>query len=563
MTMFTTMAGEEAARGTSGPGGAPPPPPPPPSTINVTIGTSDLVLGTSDGKMDTRIGWTSVHNQRRDATTKAMLGTASTIQNQHLIGFGSNTNPQPGAGAAYDWSFMDSTYGYPTSATGYFSTAQERSIALTGCPPHMRVPKSGQTWDPQGVRSGASLTSLSDYSPPNHSWFQEFADLCAAFAARYPHVKYFLFWNELKNWYFTTQYSGSSLIPPGSGLPAGTGSSNRYWYEGITALWNKIYVAIKAVRPDAILCGPYNSLNSFSWDNSGDWANDAFPDNYMGPWGYGDKKNLAVLRYFIANCTGVDILCTDFRNLTKDASDYFNPPSVPAPPSTTTAWLTNPNGGTTPKFFLEGQKDGAWKNTQRLIDFNTWLKALGASNVIYQRPVADARTLRVCQAEWYAYPSTQEFKSVDPHTGNYYSPTTTSNHAEETAAAAWEWIYAVLSLQYFVFFWKPEGTNQGNVVDYAESNPLALWYQYGSAQSLQPTELKPLLDNLVTKFPPGTQLKQLTFNNLPYMWGVVSATDMMLVSRDDVTTNFQIVDPNLANPYAVTFAPYEYRFFTR
>lgn len=559
MSMFTTLGGEEAARGTSGAGGSTPPPPPPPSGTNVTIGTSNYLV------TDTRIGWTSVHNQRRDATTKAILGTAGTIQNQHLIGFGSTTDPQPSAGAAYDWTYMDSTFGHPTASTGYFSTAAERCVTLTGCPPHMRSPKSGTTWDPQGVRSGTQLTSLTDYTPPHSSWFQEFADLCGALAARYPHIKYFQFYNEFKGWYFVTQYAGSNLVPTGSGLPAGPSGGNRWWYEGLTALYNKIQVAIKAVRPDAMMAAPYNVLNSLAWDTASDWANDAFPDNYMGAWGYGDKKNLASLRYFIANCTGVDLLCTDFRNITKDSGGdtYYNPASVPATPDATNKWTTNPNGGTTPKFYLQGA-DGPWLAGQRLIDFDAWLRALGASSAAYQRTVADARTLKICQAEWYSYPDKPEFKVVDPHTGNYYASTTpTSNHSEEVAAAAWEWIYAVISKTYYTMFWKPEGTNQGNVTDYFESNPLGLWGQYGSPNSLQTSELKPLLDALVVKFPPGTQLKTLTFNNLPKLWGMASATDMMLVSRASTSTDFQIVDPNVSSPIAVTFAPYEYRFFTR
>jgi len=547
--------GRSTLTGTGGGGGGTPPP-----TGNTAT------LGASLGTCNTRLGWTWTHNETRNTTTKNMLATAARIQNQHLIGFGSTVNPQPGAGAAYDWTFLDATFGFPTSSTGLMSGATERCLTALGCPPHMRSPKSGQTWDPMGVRSGTQLTSLSEYYPPNHSWFNEWGDLLAAAMARYPHVKYLQVWNELKGFYVTTQYAGSSAIPPGSGLPSGiTPLSNRWWYEGYTAMFNIIWQKVKAVRPDAFIVGPYNVLNSLAWDTSSDWANDTFPDLCQGPWGYLDKKILHTHRYFLANCTGLDALCSDVRNLTKDsgATSYYNPASIPGTPDPTNKWTTNPDGGTHGRYWKEGQTVGAWNNGQKIVDWIKWVRDLGASDPKYQRSVCDARTIPVCFAEWYAYGQRTQFKMPDPHTGNYYAEAT-SSHAEETAAFAWHHIkYGIIPGVYYNMAWEPEGKVQGNVTDAGDSNPLGLWYQNGSAQSLQPTELKAVSDKLVAEFPPGTALTEVV-SNVPEVIGLAHATKVMLVSRSPTPITLTMVDPgHTIDNTQVTLAGYEVKLITR
>lgn len=562
------LSGVEAARASvpSTGGGTPPPPPPPPSGDLVTIGTV-LALPTPTGKANTRTGITSVHSQSRTgadgAITKAIIGAASTIQNQHLIGFGSNVDPKPGASAAYNWSFMDATFGFPTKASGYFSTAQELCLTACGCPPHMRVPKTGKPVDPMGARSGTQLTSLSDYSPPHSSWMPEYAQLIADFMVRYPHVKYIHVWNELKGFYFSTQSSGSALVPVGSGLVQDAGTSNRWWSEGYTYMFNLIWDAVKAVRPDAFIVGPYNVLNSFSWDQSSDWSNDAAPDDYFGPWGYGDKKVLKVHRYFLRYCHGADALAMDIRNLTKDSGvgGYYSIPSVPGAPDPASQWLSNPDGGNHVRFWKEGQEDGAWNNGQKLTDWVDWVRRLGASSTVYQRPVCDARKIPVWAGEWYAYGARPQFKAADPHTGNYYNEPT-SSHAEEACAFAWQWLYALECGLYAAMFWKPEGNVQGNVNDPGDSNPLALYYEKGSPLSLQKTELAPVMEGIVAKFPVGTQMYEVSTTS-KYLRGCASAAWLMVCNRKPTPMSFNVVDPDDAAPTLVTLAGYQVKFIDR
>jgi hypothetical protein len=64
--------------------------------------------------------------------------------------------------------------------------------------------------------------------------YQDFAQLAAQVAARYKSVKIFQVWNELKG------FNGN--------------------YQAYTTLYNDVYDAVKAVRPDAKLGGPYLSV---------------------------------------------------------------------------------------------------------------------------------------------------------------------------------------------------------------------------------------------------------------------------------------------------------------
>lgn len=625
-------SGVEAIRpvlpGTTGP---PPPPPPPPPTGNVITVGANLFLA------DSRVGWTSVHNQRRDATTKAMLGTAGAIANQHLEGFGSaidvevqitgasltsnvvtlnvseaygwkvghsivvsgrgspfdgtwtitgisgapssnpnapkvityartaaNTTSAGTAGVARNWEFMDSTYGFPSASSGYFSAVAERCITFCGCPAYMRNRKAGTAVDPIGAPTGTELTSLTVYQPPHSSYFPEFGALAAAFMSRYTWVKYLQVWNEGKGFYISTQASGSSLVPPGSGLPAGPAGGNRHWIEGYTAMFNAIFTQVKAARPDAMIGGPYFVIRSYSWDTSSDWANDPFPYNLQGPWGYADKKALATFVYFIPNCAGCDLILSDIKNLTQDftSGSYYSLPSVPGAPDLSNRWLQNPDNGNHHHFYLEGQVVGAW-NMDKQAAFTAWIRSLGASSPIYQRPQCDARTVPIAYAEWYAYPQRTEFKGANPRTGDYWANDPISQQTDETAAFAWMYRGTLLSKTYYAMAWKPEGTIQGGENDPSDSNPLGLWNQYLQAGSLNPTLLKPVCDRLVADFPPGTQLVDVA-SNIPEVRGIASPTKLMLASRSPTPVTLTLDDQGKSiDNTVITLSGYEVRFITR
>lgn len=531
---------------------------PPPTREIIAVG-ADLRIA------NTRLGMTSVSRQARNATTTALLvASGSQINNQPIMNHGADVDIQPGAGAAYNWSFTDATFGL-TAGAGYFPASAEMCMTAFGCPPHMRVPKPGTPPDPQGpfgtTANPDSLTSLSSLAPVHSSWFSEYGDLVAAAMARYPHVKYLHPWVEMTRFYFATQYPGSALVPPGSGLPARTGS-NRWWTEGYVAMYNLIWQKVKAVRPDAFISGPYHVLGSFAWDQASSWTNGPFPDLFMrttapGAWGYGDKKVLSSLRYFIQYCSGADALNVDIRNDTADgrAWNYYAPTSVPAATDVANKWTTNPDGGTKPRYWIEGD-DGPWHGGQKQVDFIQWVRDLGASNAVYQRPVCDARTLPVIYSEWYAH-TVGDTLAADPHTGNFYTQPL-DTHQAMAAQQAWQYIYTLSCAPYYVMNWKPEGSlGKGGSFksDPSESNPLGLWDDHLTPTAYQQTEMMPVYRGLIDTFPPGTQLKTVT-STTPLITGMATPTNLMVVSRSPTPIDITADGKDMTiGGYEVLFLP--------
>lgn len=547
------LLGQQAAT-TRASSGSPPPPPPPPTREIITVGANLRIA-------DTRLGMTSVSRQARNATTTALLvASGSQINNQPIMNHGASpTDMQPVAGGPYDFSFTDATFGL-TAGAGYFPAGAEMCMTSFGCPAHMRVPKPGFPYDPGGVPTGSALAA------PHSSWFSEFADLVAAAMARYPHVRYLHPWIEMVDFYFGTQYPGSNLVPPGSGLPARTGS-NRWWSEGFTAMYNLIWQKVKAVRPDngpnpCFISMPYHVLGTFVWDTASQWASGPFPDLFQrttppGAWGRGDKKVLASIRYCIQYCTGADAINVDIRNDSADgrAWTYYAPTSVPTTPAPTNGWVNNPDGGTKPRYWLGGDDD-AWDCGQKQVDFIQWIRDLGASNAVYQRPVCDARTIPVIYSEWYAH-TPDDTLAADPHTGNFYTDPL-DPHQKMAAMQAWTYIYALKCAPYYIMNWKPEGSiGKGGSfkADPSEANPLALWDDHLSSSAYQQTEMMPVFRGLIDAFPPGVQLKSVT-STTPLINGMATPTTLMIVSRSPTPIDITADGKDMTiGGYEVLFLP--------
>jgi hypothetical protein len=191
-------------------------------------------------------------------------------QNIHLMGFGT-LNPEPAPGE-FDWSSLDERMQL-VKETG-------RRTVLTLCcsPDWMKGGEPGQT----------DWSQLETAPEPAH--FDDFAALAAQAVQRYPQIERVVVWNELKGFY--------------------DNDKNRWDYEGYTELYNKVYTAVKAVRPDVEVGGPYvvmSSLDPGSPDSS----------DIRGPWGIADQRALDVVDYWLANNVGADFVAVDGATATR------------------------------------------------------------------------------------------------------------------------------------------------------------------------------------------------------------------------------------------------------
>jgi hypothetical protein len=186
-------------------------------------------------------------------------------QNHHLMGFGTD-NPEPEPGE-YDWETLDGRMKI-TEETG-----QRSMLTLCCAPDWMKGGQEGETdWD-----------QLEEAPLPER--YGDFAALAAEAVKRYPQVERVMVWNELKGFW-----------DEGKG---------RWNYEGYTELYNQVYTAVKQVRPDVQVGGPYVVL--ISLEPGGRDASTAV----TGPWGAADQRTLDVVDYWLQNNVGADFLAVD------------------------------------------------------------------------------------------------------------------------------------------------------------------------------------------------------------------------------------------------------------
>lgn len=211
---------------------------------------------------------------------KAVLRDNGAIwQNQHLMGFGT-LNPEPSPGD-FQWASLDRRMQLIKDTGG-------RTVLTLCCSPDWM----------KGGQAGSTDWSRIEAAPqPEH--FDDFAALAAKAVERYPQIERVLVWNELKGFY--------------------SESKNRWDYEGYTELYNKVYTAVKAVRPDVQIGGPYAVL--IGLDPGAAHAS----TTVSGPWGVADQRTLDIVEYWLAHNVGADFIAVDGATQTRSSGTVATP----------------------------------------------------------------------------------------------------------------------------------------------------------------------------------------------------------------------------------------------
>ncbi|MFJ7046277.1 xylan 1,4-beta-xylosidase [Streptomyces sp. NPDC101112] len=256
-----------------------------------TAGTSrdgDKVHGTPAVPPDDlgpEVGWGFTHTQfSADEGSRAAvervekrLAERPLPQIQHIMGWGAG-NPEPVEGR-YDFEEMDRRVDF-VRATGGTPV-----VTLCCAPDWMKGGKSG-TGD-----TDWSQSALETAPEPEH--FQDFADLAATVARRYPDVRHFIVWNEFKGFW--------------------NNAEARWDYEGYTRLYNLVYKALKKVDKDIMVGGPYLVMDSLDPRQKQDAST-----SLKGPWGAMDQRILDAFDYWDKNRAGADFVVVDGSSYTAD-----------------------------------------------------------------------------------------------------------------------------------------------------------------------------------------------------------------------------------------------------
>jgi hypothetical protein len=204
---------------------------------------------------------------------KAVLREVAPVQNQNLMGWGAR-NPEPSPGV-FDFGTLDDRIHLITGTGG------EPVLTLCCAPDWMKGGEAGSTdWSRLEVA-------------PTRDHYADFARLAAVAAQRYPEVHHFLVWNELKGFYDAKR---------------GTWDVAAY-----TDLYNQVYRAVKRVRPDAQIGGPYVVFDSWSSVTAA-----SHPSKVRGPWGVLDQRALDVVDYWLKHAVGADFVAVDGGAWTRD-----------------------------------------------------------------------------------------------------------------------------------------------------------------------------------------------------------------------------------------------------
>ncbi len=184
-------------------------------TVAINYNAPSMVSQMEIGVTHTQAMWENGHPEAVARVKKQLEEGKIRYQNQHIMGWGAN-NPEPSPGV-YNWSSLD-------RRLELIRSMAKTVPVITFCTAPGWMKASGKDWN------------MEERVADEH--VGDFADLCRAVALRYSDVEYFQIWNEFKG----------------------------YWIKGgrdverFTVLYNAVYDAVKAARPDAKIGGPYLSM---------------------------------------------------------------------------------------------------------------------------------------------------------------------------------------------------------------------------------------------------------------------------------------------------------------
>jgi hypothetical protein len=224
------------------------------------IGASRLTLGVTLTRHYSSEPAGTVEKARAEELLTSLHGYV----NIFVMGFGSG-NPEPSPGV-YNWEVLD-------ERLAEIRQRHQVPIITLCCAPD---------WMKGGAVGETDWSRLPVAPLPEH--FQDYADLAVRVAKRYPDVKYYQVWAELKGFWNRTE--------------------RRWDYEGYTTFYNMVYDALKAVSSDIEVGGPYVHV-AHRLDPGSDTS------EVSGPYGTMSQAKLDVVTYWLAHKNGADFLSVD------------------------------------------------------------------------------------------------------------------------------------------------------------------------------------------------------------------------------------------------------------
>jgi hypothetical protein len=182
--------------------------------------------------------------------------------NQHIYGWGAN-NPEPSPGV-FDWRSLDRRMQTLRSIGG-------KPIITLCCAPDWMTSRGSNTSDFPNL-------------PPTRDHYDDFAALAKKIAERYPDVRRFMVWNEMKGFWDR--------------------STHNWDYRAYTELYNRVYRALKSVNPANKVGGPYLVIEGTGAGHAAEDRSRATADPIT-------DRDWEVIDYWLQHKKGADFIAID------------------------------------------------------------------------------------------------------------------------------------------------------------------------------------------------------------------------------------------------------------
>jgi hypothetical protein len=165
----------------------------------------------------------------------------------------------------------------------------------------------------KGGSPGTTDWSKVELAPsPEH--YRDFAALAVTIAKRYPQVRHFVVWNELKGFW--------------------SEPLNRWDYGAYTDLYNTVFDSLKAYDPTLSVGGPHVVMDSWSQTSA-----TSDPSEVGARWGIVDQRPLDAISYWLAHKHGADFIALDATSATRDRGVQGSPVAATAKFSAVDGWV--------------------------------------------------------------------------------------------------------------------------------------------------------------------------------------------------------------------------------
>lgn len=259
---------------------------------------------------------------------KVLSGFSGATMDQSIDGFGAQDNPEPSAGT-FDTSSIGPRIRMILNAGGIpvITLVQAPSWMYTGC-----ANPDTNSYDYPVPTFGAAPC-------PEH--YTDFAALAAHIAKCFPDVKYFVVWSEMRGFFNASTQSFDAV--------------------NYTRMYNDVYDSIKAVRPDAMVGGPYATMSSYVSPHP-DTSNGVL----HGAWGCIDANSQAALSYWLTHKVGADFITIDGKTdiASSDNAGISNPLTASEQYYAVDEWIRSQSS--LPIWWMEShiQPDSGWNDYQ-------------------------------------------------------------------------------------------------------------------------------------------------------------------------------------------------------